>query len=114
MTDIDFDNCVVENWFDTRNYPPEVNDFVIKGIVTFIEAELIQISMGNQWFDTIVRREFPCRVLTKNPELATLKIFKPDGELAYSGNPDQNGNLIIDEIIFDATNYVQAYMARKK
>ena len=109
---ISFNNTVVGNWADTRKDPDSPgceNDFLIKGTVTFNKADLINESMGNQWFDSVVRRQFPCRVESENPSTTTIEIYDPDGIISYSGSPGDNGNIITDELTFDASNYDKAW-----
>ncbi len=101
---ISFNNTVVGNWADTRKYPECENDFLIKGTVIFNKADLIDESQGNQWFDTIVRREFPCVVQISDPNSAIVEILDPNGNLAFSGNPDAAGNILF-ELTFDQFTY---------
>jgi len=111
---ISFNNTTVGNWADTRkdpNWPGCENDFLIKGTVTFNKADLINESMGNQWFDTIVRREFPCLVQISNPELATIEVLDPNGNLAFSGNSDAYGNIVF-QLTFDKATYDKSWKLR--
>ena len=109
---LNFNNSVIGNWADTRNYPPAANNFLIKGTVTFIKADLIWPELGNQWLNTIVRREFPIRVKYNNPANTTIKIYDPNGKLAFSGSPNQNGDIKTDELVFNASNYKRAWLIR--
>ena len=109
-----FNNTIVGNWADTRKYPSGQgceNNFFIKGTVTFNKADLIRESMGNQWFDTIVRREFPCLVQISNPDLAKVEVLDPNGNLAFSGNPDADGNILF-QLTFDKATYDKRWKLR--
>ncbi|MDP8287908.1 MAG: hypothetical protein RAP03_14660 [Candidatus Electryonea clarkiae] len=102
-----FNNTIVGNWADTRkdpNWPGCDNSFLIKGTVTFNKADLINEIMGNQWFDTIVRREFPCLVEISNPDLATIEVIDPNGKVAFSGHPSGAGNILF-QLTFDKATY---------
>ena len=109
---ISFADCIVGNWWDTVNTPPAVNNFLISGTVTFLNADLSQSSMGDQWFNTVVRRTFPCRVLANNPSSATIKVLRPDGNTVFSGHPNREGYLTTSQITFDPTNYNKPWTIR--
>jgi len=106
---LNFENTIVGNWYDTRNYPGYTNEFLIKGNVSFIEADLIAEIMGDQWLDTIVTREFPIQIQSQDTGETVIEIYDPDGNLAYSGNFDDTGNIITDALTFDSSNYDKAW-----
>lgn len=101
---MDFTNATIGNWADTRNYTPLVNNFLLKGNVIFNKADLINTGMGNQWFDTIVRREFPLKVTASNPASLTVQARDPDGNIVFTGSSDNSGNLTI-LLTFTKLNY---------
>lgn len=109
---VNFRNCVAENWADTRNYPPAVNNFLIRGTVVINRADLINAGMGNQWLSTIVRREFPCRVSANNPASATVQILAPGGKIVFTRNPDWKGNIVAGPVSFDAATYDKPWKIR--
>jgi hypothetical protein len=102
---LSFENCVVGNWSDTRNYPPAINNFLISGTVIFNKADLINQALGDQWLNTIIRRKYSCHVSANYPESTLVKVYDPNGQLVYTGKPIHNGQLTTNEIIFDYSNY---------
>ncbi len=109
-----FNNTIVGNWADTRkdpSWPGCENNFVIKGTVTFNKADLIKESIGNQWFDTIVRREFQCQIQIENPDTITIEVIDPNGNLAFSGIPDAAGNILF-QLTFDNSTYDKIWHLR--
>ena len=101
---IDFTNATIGNWADTRSYTSLANNFLLKGNVIFNKADIINTSLGNQWFDTIVRREFPLQIAFSNPASLTVQARDPDGNIVFSGSPDNSGNLTI-LLTFTNLNY---------
>ena len=111
---ISFNNTIVDNWADTRkdlSWPGCENDFLIKGTVTFNKADLINESLGNQWSDTIVRREFPCLIQIENPDTTTIEVIDPNGNLVFSGNPDAAGDILF-QLTFDQFTYDKVWNLR--
>ena len=102
---LNFENSIVKNWYDTRNYPGNTNEFLIKGNVLFNKADLIWQDLGNQWLDTIVTREFPIQIQSPDPGGTLIEIYDPVGNLAYSGSFDSNGNITTDALTFNLSNY---------
>lgn len=106
---LNFENTIVGNWFDTRNYPGNTNEFLIKGNVSFNKADLIWQDLGDQWLNTNVKREFPTQIQSPDPGGTVIEIYDPVGSLAYSGNFDATGNIITDALAFDSSNYDKAW-----
>jgi len=67
--------------------------------------------MGDQWFDTVVRREFPCLIQISSPSSLIVEVIDPNGDLAFSGNPDDGGNILF-QLTFDNSTYDKVWHLR--
>jgi len=106
---LSFENCVVGNWSDTRNYPPAINNFFINGTVTFNKADLINQALGDQWLSTIVRRNYPCHVSANYPDSTIVRVYDPYGQKVFEGKPAHNGQITTSAIFYDSNNYNQSF-----